>query len=193
VHRQRLCLLAGLALALVAHRAAADPINAKDAAAQVARCDSAAIAASYRTGVPLRLLRALAPAESGIVARGGRHVAWPWTLNTNGHGSFHFRSQAAAQAHLQSLLADGIDNIDVGCMQVNWHWHHAEFVSPAALLNPDNNALYAALLLKAYRIQTGTWSGAVGLYHTHNPILAARYQCRIARELVPDAAIQGCE
>jgi hypothetical protein len=138
-------------------------------------------------------LHALAPAESGIANRTGRHLAWPWTLNTNGHGSFHFRSRFAAESHFKALLAAGIDNIDVGCMQVNWHWHHTEFASPAALMDPNNNALYAALLLKTYKVQTGSWSGAVGLYHSRNPALVARYHCRIARELLPHAAIRGCE
>jgi hypothetical protein len=193
VHRQRLSVLAALALTLFARQALAGSIGAQEAAAQVARCQSAIVRASDQTGVPARLLRALAPTESGIVNRGGRHLAWPWTLNTNGYGSYHFRSRVAAESHLMTLLADGIDNIDVGCMQINWHWHHADLASLGSLMDPDNNALYAALLLRTYRKQTGSWSGAVGLYHTHNPMLAARYQCRVARELVPGAAIQGCE
>jgi hypothetical protein len=38
-------------------------------------------------------------------------------------------------AGLDALVAAGIDNIDIGCMQVNWHWHRAAFASPAAALN----------------------------------------------------------
>lgn len=196
MHRQRLRLLGAttsLALALFAGQAGAVTLSTQDAAPEAAQCQSAIVRASHQTGVPLRLLRALAPAESGIVARGGRHVAWPWTLNTNGYGSFHFRSRVAAESHFSRLLAAGIDNIDVGCMQVNWHWHRAAFASPPALLDPYNNALFAAHLLKSYRQETGSWSGAVGLYHSHNPILAARYHCRIARELLPSAPIRGCE
>ena len=63
-----------------------------------------------------------------------------------------------------ALIAAGVDNVDIGCMQVNWHWHGDAFASPAAALSPALNARYAALLLRAYRAQSGTWAGAVGLY-----------------------------
>jgi hypothetical protein len=181
-----------LVVVLSGRQVGASAIDPQEAAAETAQCHSAIVRASSQTGVPLRLLQALAPAESGIAIRGGGHLAWPWTLNTNGYGSFHFRSRVAAEAHLSSLLARGLDNVDVGCMQVNWHWHRHAFASPAALLNPENNALYAARLLRSYRVESGSWSGAVGLYHTRNPILAARYHCRIARELQPRAALRDC-
>ena len=43
----------------------------------------------------------------------------PWTLHVKDGGSYHFRSRGAAARY----LAAGIDDIDIGCMQVNWHWH----------------------------------------------------------------------
>jgi hypothetical protein len=197
MHRQRLSVLAAtalLALALFTRQARAVAISAQDAAGEAAQCQSAIVRASSQTGVPLRLLLALAPTESGLRRARGRDPSypWPWTLNTNGRGSFHFRTRTAAEKHLNALVAAGIDNIDIGCMQVNWHWHGAAFTSPAAALNPTLNAGYAAALLRDYRRQTGSWADAVGLYHSHTPARAEAYRCRIARELRPDSALRNC-
>jgi hypothetical protein len=75
---------------------------------------------------------------------------------------------------------------------VNWHWHGRAFTSPAVALAPALNAQYAASLLRKYRAQTGTWSGAVGLYHSHDPRRADVYRCRVARVLAPRVKIRGC-
>jgi len=82
-------------------------------------------------------------------------------------------------------MAAGIDNIDIGCMQINWHWHGTAFASPAAALSPAINAAYAAVLLQGYKRRSGSWAKAVGLYHSHTPALAEAYRCRVARELRP--------
>jgi hypothetical protein len=178
----------------MARQAEAVAIDAQDAAGEAAKCHSAMVRASAQTGVPLRLLLALAPTESGLQRARGRGPAypWPWTVNTNDRGSFHFRTREAAEKYLHALVAAGIDNIDIGCMQINWHWHGAAFASPAAALNPTLNAGYAAALLRDYRRQTGSWAEAVGLYHSHSPALAEAYRCRIARELRPGTALKNC-
>jgi hypothetical protein len=197
VHRQRVGLLAAtasLAVALIARQAEAVAITAQDAAGEAAQCESAIVRASSQTGVPLRLLLALVPTESGLRrAHGhGPSYPWPWTLNTNGRGSFHFRTREAAEKHLNALVAAGIDNIDIGCMQINWHWHGTAFASPAAALSPAINAAYAAVLLQEYKRQSGSWAEAVGLYHSHTPALADAYRCRVARELRPGTALKNC-
>ena len=193
MHRSRLRLLVAGAIGLLAAAgaAAAAPDRAH-AVADLRQCDVALHDAAEATGVPARLLLALAPVESGVGSRTGRIYPWPWTLNINGGGSYHFRSRAAAERYLDALIAAGIDNVDVGCLQVNWHWHGPAFTSPAAALTPALNAQYAALLLRKYRAQTGTWFGAVGLYHSHDPRLAEVYRCRVARALAPSAKIRGC-
>jgi hypothetical protein len=194
MRRYRLCLLAWLALALAAPETRAGAIGAAEATAESAQCGKAIIRAARTTGVPVALLRALVPTESGLPRAQGRGTAypWPWTLNANGRGSFHFKTRAAAEKHLNALVRAGIDNVDIGCMQVNWRWHGGAFVSPAAALDPDHNIGYAAALLRDYRRQVGSWAGAVGLYHSHTPALADAYRCRVARVLQPDAAIRNC-
>jgi hypothetical protein len=194
MRRHRLCLLAWLALALTSPGARASAIGPGEAAAESAQCADAITRAARASGVPAPLLLALAPTESGLprAHRRGPSYPWPWTLNTNGRGSFHFRTRAAAEKHLNALVAAGIDNIDIGCMQVNWHWHGAAFASPAAALNPTLNTSYAAALLRDYRRRSGSWAEAVGLYHSHTPALAEAYRCRVACELRPGTALSNC-
>jgi soluble lytic murein transglycosylase-like protein len=192
MRRHRLCLLAWLALALVVPRARAGAIGAGEAAAESAQCADAIRRAARASGVPAPLLLALAPAESGLPRARGPSYPWPWTLNVNGRGSFHFRTRTVAERHLNALVAAGIDNIDIGCMQVNWHWHGAAFASPAAALDPTLNVGYAAALLRDYRRQTGSWAGAVGLYHSHTPALADAYRCRVAHALLPNTTLKNC-
>jgi hypothetical protein len=194
MRQHRNCLLAWLALALTVPSARAGVLDAGGAAAESAQCADAIKRAARASGVHVALLRALAPTESGLPSARGRGPSypWPWTLNTNGRGSFHFRTRVAAEKYLNALVTAGIDNIDVGCMQLNWHWHGAAFASPAAALNPYLNTGYAAVLLRDYRRQTGSWAGAVGLYHSHTPALANAYRCRVARALRPDTALTNC-
>jgi soluble lytic murein transglycosylase-like protein len=192
--RHRLCLLAWLAVVLAAPDARGGAIGAGEAAAVSAQCGEAIRRAARATGVPVALLLALAPTESGLPRAHdhGPSYPWPWTLNTNGRGSFHFRTREAAEKHLNALVAAGIDNIDIGCMQINWHWHGTAFASPAAALSPAINAAYAAVLLQHYKRQSGSWAEAVGLYHSHTPALADAYRCRVARELRPGTALKNC-
>ena len=195
MRRHRVLLLAALALALVVPSArAGGVIGAGEAAAESALCADAISRAARASGVPAPLLLALAPIESGLPRAHGRGLSypWPWTLNTNGSGSFHFRTRGAAEKHLNALVAAGIDNIDIGCMQVNWHWHGAAFASPAAALNPALNTSYAAALLKNYKLKTGSWAGAVGLYHSHTLAVAEAYRCRVAHVLQPNTALKNC-
>jgi len=194
MHRHRIFLLGALALALAVPSAHAGVIGTGEAAAASALCADAINRAARASGVPAALLLALAPTESGLPRAHGRGPSypWPWTLNTNGSGSFHFRTRTAAEKHLSSLVAAGIDNIDIGCMQVNWRWHVAAFASPAAALNPALNADYAAALLKDYKLKTGSWAGAVGLYHSHTLAVAEAYRCRVAHVLQPNTALKNC-
>jgi hypothetical protein len=193
MHRSRLRLLAASVVVLAAVASAAVAASVRDHdVTDLRRCEAALRKAAAANGVPVRLLLALAPIESGVSSHTGWIYPWPWTLNVNGRGSYHFRNRAAAKRHLEALIAAGVDNVDIGCLQVNWHWHGMAFVSPAAALSPELNAQYAASLLRRYRTQTGTWSEAVGLYHSYNPQLADVYRCRVARTLAPAATIRGC-
>ncbi|MDZ7712446.1 MAG: hypothetical protein U5L06_04740 [Rhodovibrio sp.] len=56
-------------------------------------------------------------------------------------------SKAAAIAEVRDLQARGVSNIDVGCMQVNLHWHGDAFESLEQAFDPAYNVAYAAAFL----------------------------------------------
>jgi hypothetical protein len=67
--------------------------------------------------------------------------------------------------------------VDVGCMQVDLHYHPDAFNTLDEALDPAANADYAArLLVDLYRGEAGgSWDIAVGLHHSHRSLLAAEY------------------
>src|SRR3546814_15246449 len=67
-----------------------------------------------------------------------------------GRGRF-LPSKAAAIEEVRRLQARGIRNIDVGCLQVNLHYHPDAFASLETAFDPEANAAYAADFLVRLR------------------------------------------
>ncbi|MCU0816222.1 MAG: lytic transglycosylase domain-containing protein [Cypionkella sp.] len=141
-------------------------------------CDHAAQRAAEQTGVPPVLLQAIARVESGRGQEGG-FAPWPWTVNRAGDGH-HFPDQASALSAVEAALATGESNIDIGCFQINLHWHGDAFSSLSAMFDPDSNALYAARYLKQLQKQTGSWRLAAGAYHSKRDEAARAYVEKVA-------------
>jgi len=144
-------------------------------------CQRAAQRAAQATGVPLRVLLAVALTETGRT-RDGTFAPWPWTLNIAGQGRF-FDSRAAALDHARAALARGQTSVDTGCFQVNYRWHRDGFASLEAMLDPERNARYAAEFLAALHAESGDWATAVGHYHSRTPRHANRYRKVFRRNL----------
>jgi hypothetical protein len=119
--------------------------------------------------IPDHLLMAISLVESGRHDGGsGRTLAWPWTVTAEGRGRF-LDTKSAAILEVQRLRARGIDNIDVGCMQVNLYWHGDAFSSLAEAFDPARNVTYAADLLVGLRKAEGSWDQAMARYHSRTP------------------------
>ncbi|WP_124084949.1 transglycosylase SLT domain-containing protein [Pseudogemmobacter humi] len=146
------------------------------AASPAEQCHQAITLAAGQTEVPREILLAVALTESGRATAQG-HQPWPWALNQGGEG-FWFASKADALDHLNAMLAQGVSNIDIGCFQLNWRWHGEAFASVEAMIDPGQNAEYAARHLLRLRRQTGSWEKAVSAYHSATPDLAERYMAR---------------
>ena len=82
--------------------------------------------------------------------------------------------------------ASGAKLIDVGCMQVNHHFHARHFPSVEAMLEPAANVDYAARFLKKLKAREGTWTMAVARYHAgpDNDPAQKRYVCRVIANMV---------
>jgi hypothetical protein len=142
--------------------------------APVPDCEAHAAAAGREAGIPDGILPAIARVESGR-----RGKAWPWTLNQAGNGSFH-ATKAEALAALTEIRARGVQNVDLGCMQINWRWHAQEFSDAASMLDPATNTRYAARYLRQLHDRLGDWDSAVAAYHSANPTRGAAYGRKVA-------------
>jgi hypothetical protein len=155
--------------------------SAKLDAASSGICEGAAVKAAAHTGVPLAILNAVALAETGRSATGGDDLsAWPWAVQSKNRGTW-FDDQKSAISYVNALLAEGTRNFDVGCFQLNYHWHGANFSSLEEMINPDQNALYAAKYLDHLFGKAGDWRSAVGLYHSKNAERSDAYVRRLER------------
>lgn len=170
----RCCI--GLALALIA-TILLWPMLAR-AAGPAQLCEVAAQQAAARHGVPLAVLRTIALVETGRTL-GGQMQPWPWAIHAEGRGHWP-ASRAAALELVRNTKAKGVRNIDIGCFQINLRWHGAEFASLEAMIEPAQNADYAARLLQHHKARLGSWEAAAGAYHSATPALAARYRARFA-------------
>lgn len=141
-------------------------------------CESAASRAAQETGVPVDVLLAIALTETGRM-QDGQLRPWPWTANAEGRGHW-FATRAEADTFARQLLARGQRLFDLGCFQINWRWHGAEFDRPGDLLDPLTAARYAARHLAALHRELGSWEAAAGAYHSRTPAHAARYRARFA-------------
>ena len=136
-------------------------------------CDAAARRAAERTGVPLRVLRAITRTETGRGGTGGLEP-WPWTVNMEGKGVW-FDTEAQARAYVFRHFNRGARSFDVGCFQLNYKWHGQAFHSLDDMFDPQKNADYAAQFLSRLHEELGDWTRAAGAYHSRTPQHASRY------------------
>ncbi|QBY02223.1 lytic transglycosylase domain-containing protein [Rhodophyticola sp. CCM32] len=167
-----LCGLLALPQPCFASEARADPHHI---------CDRAADQASRSSGVPLEVLLAITRTETGR-RRNGQTQPWPWTVNMEGHGLW-FQSRAEALAYATRHQAGGATRFDIGCFQINYHWHGAAFASLDAMFDPDTNARYAAAFLTRLQGELGSWDAAAGAYHSRRPEHATNYLARYHQQL----------
>jgi hypothetical protein len=135
-------------------------------------CESAAAEAAELLGVPYDVLIAISVVETGRDNR-----PWPWTVNIDGQG-YWLDTSADAQTMVQTALDAGLTNIDLGCFQLNYRWHAEAFASISDMLDPFQNATYAAAYLAAQYDETGDWSAAAAAYHSATPEHAEHYRAR---------------
>ena len=143
--------------------------------------------------IPRDLLRAIAITESGRWDnKARRHDPWPWTV-TSGKRHWYLESKKAAIAQVEKLLRRGVRNIDVGCMQINLHFHPDAFASLDIAFDPARNADYAARYLKGLRDVTKSWRLAVARYHSATPEFGSRYRAKVYKYLRDERHLAATE
>ena len=145
-------------------------------------CLTEARRAEAQHGIPSGLLQSITRVEAGRKTVTGEFMPWAWTLNDRGEGLF-FDSREAALKHLQAAVDSGDHSVDVGCMQVNTKWHMEGFLELSDMLDPVQNADYAAGFLLDLHEAHQSWDDAVKHYHSAEPEKHIRYHSRVLAEL----------
>ena len=145
-------------------------------------CLSEARRAEAQHGIPSGLLQSITRVEAGRKTVTGEFMPWAWTLNDAGEGLF-FDSREAAMRHLEAAVAAPGHSVDVGCMQVNTKWHMEGFHNLSDMLDPVQNADYAAGFLLDIHEAHQSWDDAVKHYHSSEPGKNVAYHGRVLAEL----------
>lgn len=148
-------------------------------AAGAGLCEAQIISAARRYGVPEGILYSVGLAETGRVGSLSAYA-----LNIEGEAVFA-SSRAGAIAAFRAARSDGKTLIDLGCMQINYYYHHDRFASLEAMLDPAQNVAYAARFLSELKARHETWTMAVARYHAgpDNDPAQRRYICRVISNL----------
>ena len=142
-------------------------------------CGEETLRQETANGIPRRLLHAISLVESGRWDADRRvSFAWPWTVTAEGEGRF-LPTKRAAIDEVRRLQAQGVRNIDVGCMQVNLLAHPDAFGSLDEAFDPATNVGYAARFLMDLYRDAGNWPTAGAYYHSQTPELANAYKSRL--------------
>ncbi len=112
----------------------------------------------------------------------GEMAPWPWTINQGGQGHW-FDDADQAISFANDLLAQGEENFDAGCFQINLHWHSKHFASLEDMFDPETNATYAATFLTSLFQSEGGWPEAVAAYHSRSPDQAQAYLAKVQTAL----------
>ncbi|CAL7960906.1 hypothetical protein MIDIC_240003 [Alphaproteobacteria bacterium] len=131
-------------------------------------------------GLPSNMLYAISVVESGEWNEDALvYTPHPWTLNVEGKPYF-FRTKEEATKFLKQVIASGKTNVDIGCAQINWHYHGHYFKKPENLLNPIYNIAYAAYFLTKNFYDTNSWHSAISQYHSKTEELGKEYLKKVS-------------
>lgn len=143
-------------------------------------CEREMTRAAAHYGVPLGVLYAV-----GMTETGRRGSLQPYAMNIAGR-PFFADSVDEALAEFRAARRQGVELIDLGCMQINYYYHGEQFRSVRAMFDPATNVAYAAEFLQRLRKREGSWTMAVARYHAgpdNNPA-QKRYVCAVISNMV---------
>ncbi len=143
-------------------------------------CEREIAAAARRYDIPLAVFYAVGLNETGSHGR-----LQPFSMNIDGRAVPSSSLDQALHA-FQAAKAGGARMIDIGCMQINHHYHGANFPSLTAMFDPARNIDYAARFLRELKEREKTWTMAVARYNAgpdNNPA-QKKYVCAVVGKMV---------
>lgn len=151
-----------------------------EAEASRGACEGAIGAAAAKYGVPEGILYSV-----GLTETGRKGSLAPYAMNVEGK-AYYFDDLDSALDAFERARMGGAKLIDVGCMQINQHFHGEHFTSVEAMFDPRRNVEYAARFLSNLHNRHETWTMAVARYHAgpNNDPAQKRYVCRVISNLV---------
>ena len=143
-------------------------------------CEHEIAAAARRHDIPLAVFYAVGLNETGVKGR-----LQPFAMNIDGRALVS-ASVAEAVARFHEAKAHGARMIDIGCMQINHHYHGSKFTSLEAMFDPAQNIDYAARFLGELKLREGTWTMAVARYNAgpDNDPAQKVYVCGVVTRMV---------
>ncbi len=143
-------------------------------------CERQIESAAARYGIPEGILYSV-----GLTETGRKGSLNPHALNVEGKTYFPATLQDAYDLFEQARRR-GAKLIDIGCMQINHHYHGSEFRSVEDMFDPASNVAYAARFLRNLHDRHETWTMAVARYHAgpDNDPAQQKYVCRVIANLV---------
>ncbi len=146
-------------------------------------CMEATTKAEEKYQIKKYLLTSISTVETGKWNKTAQQkTAWPWTINVHGKGHY-YKNKEAAVAAAKNLRKRGINNFDVGCMQINMRFHGKEFASLEDAFDPEKNVAYAAKFLKKLYNRRQDWMKAATDYHSRRPSKAKAYKKKLLAEI----------
>jgi soluble lytic murein transglycosylase-like protein len=138
------------------------------------------IRAAKENAIPVAVLYAVALTETG--QRGELRA---YAMNIEGRPAFN-STLGDALGKFAVARQRGAKLIDIGCMQVNHHFHGRSFTSVEEMFDPRRNVDYAAQFLRSLRKSEGSWTSAVARYHAGpgNAPAQKTYVCAVIRNMV---------
>ncbi|MBB5533882.1 soluble lytic murein transglycosylase-like protein [Rhizobium giardinii] len=143
-------------------------------------CESEITAAAAKYQIPAGILYSV-----GLTETGRKGSLQPYAMNIEGKAYFANSAQEVLQRFAEAR-GQGAKLIDLGCMQINYHFHGENFASPREMLDPRKNVEYAARFLADLHARHETWTMAVARYHAgpNNDPAQKKYVCRVIANLV---------
>ncbi|AIL65674.1 Transglycosylase SLT domain protein [Rickettsiales bacterium Ac37b] len=129
--------------------------------------------------IPSNLLKAVSLTETGRWHQeSNQHVPWPWAVNIGGK-SYYYKNKYEAISSVKKFLKEGKKSIDVGCMQINLHYHPAAFKNLEQAFEPKTNIAYAATFLRNNFEKHSNWYNAIAAYHSETNSLGHPYAQKV--------------